>query len=68
MSLFLIECVLIVPILHWVLGLIMMSSEMKISCKLCLWIHFCLCNWDLSCPDLTGFLLILSFLMVAVAL
>ena len=51
----LIDHALIVPILHWVFGLTMMSSEMKISCKLCLLIPFCLCNLDLWGLDLIGF-------------
>ena len=55
MSLVLIDHALILPILHWVLGLMMMSSEMKISCKLCLLFLFCLCNLNLWCVHLIGF-------------
>ena len=68
MSLFLIDHALSVPILHWVLDLMMVSSEMNISCKWYLLIPFCLCNFDLSCLDLIGFLLILSSLILAITL
>ena len=67
-SLFLIDCALIVPILHWVFGLDTMSSEMNMFCRLFLFIPFCLCLCNLSCLDLMGFQLIHSFLIVAMAL
>ena len=65
----LIDYALIVAVMHGMLGLLNMSSEMKISCKLSLLIPFCLCILDLWCLYLiVFFLLICRFIIVAIPL